>query len=185
VEESPKSARGKKKGRPKGASWLKRLPQITEDLKKVTTPFLDRRDLERLFGLGPRRTRTLIHELQAEYHGATRLGGALVVSRETVLHYLGAKTRRLPYLAEVTRRRTVAQVLQEAKLEVAARSVTFKVSPTPTEGRTISGLPETIRLGPGELHVSFAKPQDLLQQLFELSKTIAQDFPAFEAVTRK
>jgi hypothetical protein len=182
VDEAPKPARRKKKGRPKGASWLKRLPQITRDLERVTTLFLDRKDMERLFGLGPRRTRTLIHELHAEYQGATRLGGALVVSRETVLHYVGSKKRRLPYLAEVARQRTVAQVLQEAKLEVGARAVRFKVSPTPPQGRTIAGLPDTIQLAPGELRIACTSAQDLLEQLYALSRAIAREFQVFQTM---
>jgi len=43
----------------------------------------------------------------------------------------------------------------------------------------------TVHLAPGELHISFQRPQELLEQLYQLSQTIAQDFPAFEAITRK
>ena len=184
MERAAKSPSHKKKGRPKGALWLKRLPEITDDLQKVTTPFLDRKDLERLFRLRPRRALKLLHELQAEYQGATRLGGALVVSRETVLHYLGSKKRRLPYLAEVSRRRTVAQVLQEAKLDVNARAVRFQVSPTPPRGQSIAGLPETIRLAPGELRIACTGAQDLLEQLYTLSRAIGREFQEFQRMVQ-
>jgi hypothetical protein len=156
-----------------------------DDLERVTTPFLDRKDIERLFRLRPRRALSLLHQLDAEYHGATRLGGALLVSRATVLHYLVSKKRRLPYLAEVARQRTVAQVLQEAKLEVAARAVRFKVSPTPPQGRTIAGLPDTIRLAPGELRITCTSAQDLLEQLYTLSRAIAREFQEFQRMVQQ
>jgi hypothetical protein len=168
----------KKKGRPKGRFWYGNLRRIKAAVQASNAPFLDRRDIETLFALRPRRAQQLLHELHAE-----RLGGALVVPRETVLQYLHLTQRRLPYLTEVVRRRSIAQALQEAKLEVKAHAVRFKLPPTP-EGQAIAGLPDTIRLGAGELRITCRDAQDLLQQLYLLSRLIAKDYAAFETIVR-
>jgi hypothetical protein len=77
----------------------------------------------------------------------------------------------------------VAQVLQEAKLEVSARAG-FKVPPTPPEGRMIAGLPESIRLAPGELRITCTGAQDLLEQLYALSRAVAREFQEFQRMVR-
>ena len=159
--------------------WLNRIPEIRAWLEGSDAPFLDRSAVERAFGLRRRQAISVLHEL-----GAYQVGQALVAPRERVLAFLsGAATTRAGR-AEIVRRRRVREILEEARKDTIARGVRFLV-PSPTAQApppTIAGLPGSVRLSKGELHMTFTKTEELLQLLFQLSKAIASDFPTFEAL---
>ncbi|HXB56811.1 MAG TPA: hypothetical protein VN461_18765 [Vicinamibacteria bacterium] len=148
-------------------------------LKKTTTPFLDRAAVQTLFRLQRRQAGYLMKKLgPAEY----RVGKAFVVRRHAVVTLLEAKRNGKPYKAEELRQRSLREALDEARREQKARSVRFKIAPEPP--RKMAGLPDQVRLAPGELRVTFATTEELLQLLYDLSRAIAHDFPTFETLSQ-
>jgi hypothetical protein len=148
-------------------------------LKKTTTPFLDRAAVQTLFRLQRRQAGYLMKKLgPAEY----RVGKALLVRRHSVVTFLEAKRAGKPYKAEALRQRNLREALDEARREQKARSVRFKIAPEPP--RSMAGLPDQVHLAPGELRVTFATTEELLQLLYDLSRAIAHDFPTFEALSQ-
>ncbi len=174
METKPKRVKGKRQ-----VSWLARIPSMLETLKKTTTPFLDRAALQNLFHLRRRQASYLMKKLG---HAELRIGKAFLVRRHHVVVFLEAKRKGKPYKAEELRQRNLRDALDEARREQKARSVRFKISPEPP--RSIAGLPDQVRLAPGELRVTFATTEELLQLLYDLSRAIAHDFPTFEALSQ-
>ncbi len=168
-----------RKKRKRQVSWLGRIPSMLETLKKTTTPFLDRAALQSLFHLRRRQASYLMKKLGP---AELRIGRAYLVRRHNVVTLLEAKKKSKPYKAEELRQRTLRDALDEARREQKARSVRFKITPEPP--RTMAGLPNQVRLAPGELRVNFATTEELLQLLYDLSRAIAHDFPTFEALSQ-
>ena len=156
-------------------SWIKRIPAIRAAVEGLDAPFVDRRGVEELFRLRSRQAIKLLR-LLAGY----QVGNSLVVSREGLLRFLVATEHGDAYRAEALRRVRVTEALEEARLEAGARKIRFKVASK--LGQTLADLPTSIRLAPGELHVAFKDSQDLLQQLFALSRAMGRDFAGFEKV---
>lgn len=159
---------------PPKPTWLRRIPQIRAALAASAVPFLDRAAIERLFGLGRRQAGSLAHKL-----GGYRVGNALAVDREKILAFLEAAPISAAARQEEDRRYRLSVAIDAAQREVAARRVRIPIEPG-AHVRTVKDLPPTIRLVSGELRVAFADSQDLLRQLYQLSRAIAQDFRAFE-----
>jgi hypothetical protein len=169
----------KRKKRIHPPSWLRRIPDMLATLKKTTTPFLDRAALQTLFHLRRRQAAQLMQDLgPAEF----RVGKAYLVRRHGVITFLEARRKEKPYKAEALRQRNLREALDEARREQKARSVRFKISPEPP--RSMAGLPDQVHLAPGELRVTFATTEELLQLLYDLSRAIAHDFPTFEALSQ-
>ncbi len=162
---------------PAKPTWYRKIRRICALVEATSTPFLDRAAIEKAFELRARSAQQLMLRI-----GSERLGGALVVQRDRVLLFLRSAERGLPYLQEVTRRRRVAEVLQEERLGVKARAVRFPLAAPREQGRTIEGLPGTIRIAPGELRIQCSDARDLFQQLYELSRAIAQNYDRFEGL---
>src|SRR5258708_31310605 len=172
MEPKPKQVKRKRQ-----VSWLRRIPSMLETLKKATSPFLDRAAVQSLFRLQRRQAGYLMKKLgPAEY----KVGKAFLVRRHAVLTFLEAKRNGKPYKAEALRQRNLRDALDEARREQKARSVRFKIAPEPP--RTMAGLPAQVHVAPGELRVTFATTEELLQLLYNLSRAIAHDFPTFQAL---
>jgi hypothetical protein len=67
----------------KQPDWIGRIPQIRAELSCVTTRFIDRRQLERLFGVSASQGRCLITRMGPMLHG-----NSLVVDAEDILKML-------------------------------------------------------------------------------------------------
>src|SRR5260370_4168542 len=64
----------------KQRDWIGRIPQIRAELCCITTQFVDRRQLERLFGVSASQGRRLITRMGPMLHG-----NSLVVDAEDIL----------------------------------------------------------------------------------------------------
>jgi len=68
--------------------WIGRIPQIHTELSSVSTQFIDRRQLERLFGVSASQARRLITRMGPMLHG-----NSLVVDAEDILKMLSDTER--------------------------------------------------------------------------------------------
>jgi hypothetical protein len=64
----------------KEADWTRRTSQIREALSAVRSPFIDRRQLEQLFGVSSYQARPLLSRM-----GPMMYGSSLVVDAEDIL----------------------------------------------------------------------------------------------------
>src|SRR5580700_7667797 len=69
-------------------AWTERIPLIRAALKKITTQFIDRRQIGELFGVSPFQAGRLIHDM-----GPMRHGNSLVVDAEDVRKMLSEMER--------------------------------------------------------------------------------------------
>ncbi len=159
--------------------WLKHVPRIRAAAEGAAVGYFDRAAVESLFDLRARQANKLMARLPTYL-----LGNGFVVPREAMVDFLRATERGQVYRAEQLRVARVREAVEEVKRDVAARKVRWQVSPAALP-KAVADLPETIRLAPGELAISFTDPKDLLQQLFLLSKAVATDFDRFEALVRR
>ena len=167
---------------PDQPSWIERVPKILETLDSAgAPPFLDRPAVETLFGVRRRQAIQLLHRF-----GGYQVGKTFLVPRETVICFLRDPHRRTAVELEKGRFERVVDALRESREELYQRRIPIPVAEE-TLRIDIAGLPEGIRLVPGELSVRFEQPMELLQKLFALSQALANDFAAFEhsCATRK
>ena len=82
----------------KQADWTRRIPQIRAALGSIPTPFIDRRQLEQLFGVSSTQARRLLGRMGPMLHG-----NSLVVDADDILKML----------AEIERDQEVRERLQQ------------------------------------------------------------------------
>jgi len=160
---------------PDQPSWIERVPKILETLESTgAPPFLDRSAVETLFGVRRRQAIQLLHRF-----GGYQVGKTFLVPRKAVIGFLRDPHRRTAAELEKGRFERVANALREGRQQLDQRRIPIPVAEE-TLRIDIAGLPEGIRLTPGELSVRFEQPVELLQKLFALSQALANDFAAFE-----
>lgn len=162
---------------PANPTWLRKLSEIRQTLKEVQEPFFDRAGIERLFGVRRRQAVVLIRKI-----GAFKLGHTYVVPRIRIRAYLAESQRGRAARVERIRRSNLRLAIDEARRDLAARSVKIPLSPTAIKHPTIAGLPPTIRFAANELRVTFKDSADLLQQLYLLSQAMGRDYAGFERI---
>jgi len=79
---------------------------------------------------------------------------------------------------EVDRRSRVVEELDRTRRQLAARRVRIPAA-ADVEDRRLRDLSGDIALKPGELRIEFYGAEDLAAKLLELSKAMANDWPAF------
>jgi hypothetical protein len=160
---------------PDQPSWIERVPKILEILESAgAPPFLDRPAVESLFGVKRRQAIELLRRF-----GGYQVGKTFLVPREAVLAFLRNPRRLTAAELEKGRFERVADALRHGRQELGQRRISIPIQEE-TLQIGISGLPEGIRLAPGELRVRFEQPIELLQKLFALSQALANDFNTFE-----
>lgn len=139
----------------------------------MSVTHLDRRAVEKLFGLGERRARELMSGLPC-----LQVGNAAAVERPALIQKLERAAETQVFGREKVRRERVEGELAELRRQARARRVELPARAV-REGSAMS-LSSAIRLAPGELIVRFDSPKDLAAKLFELSQAMIQDWEAFE-----
>jgi hypothetical protein len=133
---------------------------------------LDRAAIESLFQVSRRHASRILQRM-----GAHHIGGAMVISAEDLLLRIEQLQQDKNVQFEQRRRERLEQQLLNARREIRSRRIAIH----PLQGlTTIHALPHEIRFEPGELHVRFNTPVELLQRLMVLAEAIADNWEAFE-----
>ena len=77
-------------------------------------------------------------------------------------------------------RESVEAFLAEARLGRTLPTIRIP-EPARLSDLTLAGLPPGIQLAPGQLIVTFARAEELIEKLFTLAQAVANDYPSFEA----
>ncbi len=150
---------------PDKPSYLERIPAILEEARSPKPiPFFRRRDVEALFGLRRRQAINLMHRI-----GAIRVSSEIAIDQRDLIAWLEGVAASPELTREVARRSRVVDRIVELKAETAARSRKIVLP----NSQPAADMPDGVRLEPGQLVVSFADEQELLQRLFGLARLIA------------
>lgn len=155
--------------------WITRIPEIIQHIEaRPRGFFLERKDLEALFGVG----RSAAGELMHAAGGVADGKKGMLISELRLLHYLHTGPEAKSYQREVRRRQLLADRLNQAAAENRRRSVKIPANRS-EEWLRLKDLPG-IRIAPGELRVEFVGgSRELTARLFQLSKAIANDWDRF------
>ena len=153
---------------PDQPTWLDRVPDILAYLTAPgAPPFLDRPAVELRCGLRRRQAIELMRRM-AGY----QVGRAFLVERQAVAAFLNRTSLFQATAHAIERKRRVLEHLAAARRDWAARKIRIPVDSSPSR----PGLPPGVELRPGELTIRFDEPVELLEKLFALSRTLADDF---------
>lgn len=161
---------------PSQPAWFHRLDEILETLRGMESSHLDRLAVQRLFGVRERRARQLMAGLPG-----LRAGNASAVLRQALIARLEETAAGGLFQWETNRRARVVEELDRTRRQLAARRVRIPAA-ADVEDRRLQDLSGDIALKPGELRIEFYGVEDLAAKLLELSKAMANDWPAFTRV---
>ncbi len=133
-------------------------------LEQVKTPLIDGATLEKLL----RVYRRVAIRLMRRFGGYQ--AGPDVPDRPRLARAAAREDRRRRSVFLRTKRRErLGNQLAEVSRDLAQRSIVIPAAPNVAD-RELSGLPSTIRMGPGKLELACIDAQDLLRQLMELAQ---------------
>ena len=156
---------------PAQPAWFHRLEEILEELREMEVSHLDRRAVEKLFGVGERRARQLMAGLPG-----LQAGNAFAADRLALLARFENTAAGSRFQWEISRRARLADDLERTRRQLAARRVRITAAAAPLR---LPDLPAGIELTPGELRITFQSAEDLAARLFALSQAMANDWPSF------
>ncbi len=159
---------------PAQPAWFHKLDSILSKLRGLEADYLDRRAVERIFGVRERRARQLMAGLSS-----LQVGNAVAVSRAALIERLEMTSAGDRFQWEIGRRARVLHSLETLHKHAAARRVQIP-APADARERLFAGLSGEIALGPRDLHIRFANAEDLAAKLFELSQAMANDWSTFK-----
>jgi hypothetical protein len=162
---------------PAAPIWYTRIPDIITVLQKGLWQQISRSTLQRLLGIEARRAQQLMRTMRTH-----KCGNMVFVERCDLLEWLEALQAGDEVGREWRRREHIETALMEMHLDLLARRhqiYTPEQAPA-IRAASLEQLADTTVLRPGELQIQFTGMQDLMQQLFQLSRALANDYTAIE-----
>jgi hypothetical protein len=153
--------------------WFHRLDEILAELRALGVSHLDRLAVQKLFRIRERRARQIMAGLPC-----LQIGNAVAIERQALIARLENTAAGGRFQWEIARRSRVAEDLDLARRQLAARGVRIPAA-AGLEERSALNLGVGIELRPGQLRIEFSGAEDLAAKLFELSRAMANDWPAF------
>ncbi|MBM3729099.1 MAG: hypothetical protein FJW40_27200 [Acidobacteria bacterium] len=162
-------------------SWIHRIPEMIEALALAGAERIDRRLVETLFDLRRSAAKELLRRM-----GAGLCGHSLVISRGLLMARLREAYEHPGYRWEVERHERVERLIHESRAGHRRHTV---IAIDENDRRrlavqNVAGLPESIRLAPGQLLINFAGMEDLLRQLMLLLQACDNDFETLATLTQ-
>jgi hypothetical protein len=164
---------GEKRSMPHKPYWWRELPRIRRELAALAGPVLSRREVERIFHVSTTEAHRLMKRM-----GCMRLGNALAVPTPQASRWLDRLESRPDAIEETDRRARLEAALAQAREDLKLREVAVPLRISPN----LEGLPGTIQIAPPELRIQFQSFEDLLVQLGELIRAVAEDREKIEAL---
>ncbi len=158
---------------PAQPQWLLRIPEILEDLERVSFPVLDRSAFERLFRVRRRRAIDLLSAF-----GGYQAGRTFLVERNLVIAKLRQVLAGEQFYFERCRRERLGAAIET--LEKERRAARVSIAP-PLQ---VPGLPAGVRLAAGRMTIDFSSVEDLLGKLYGVAQAASADFAKFEALAQ-
>ena len=147
---------------PRPLSWLPRLHEIRRAVAHSVRSHYTRQDLEGLFELQPRAAQKLIEMLPS-----TQLGSARLVERDELERFLAGVHEAEDVPAYLESVRAVRHRVSRRRPRSLVRADLPRVE--------LASLPDSIRLTPGRLEVSFRTIEELAEAMLTLARVLESD----------
>jgi hypothetical protein len=148
------------------ASWLPRLHEIRRAVSSSTRSHYTRRELEVLFQLQPRAALKLIELLPT-----VSIGTSLLLEKEALLGFLQGANDADDVTAYFERVRLAKATASKRKIRSLIRQ--------DRDPLQLSSLPESFRLSPGRLEVTFTTVEELAESMYALARVLDSDLDTF------
>src|SRR4051812_18161608 len=152
---------------PSQPAWISRINAITEELRAVPRPFVDRATIEHLLRLGRRRAQQILAPCVSD-----RVGTNGLADRDTVIAHLRSIAEGGEGQFEIRRRRKVATLLEQLRMERSTEPHLLVEAPVQVVNQQIENLPAGVGIEPGRIAVEFEAPQEALEKLLALARAI-------------
>jgi hypothetical protein len=156
--------------------WTPRAAAILETAKRLEFDHIASAEIQQLFGIDKHAAHRLLRAFGGELHA-----GRLFLRKSDLLNGLRATIRGTAYANTRSRLERIGRKMEEWSRQHPARAVKTKMRREELAFQTVAGLPDTIRLGPGNLWMEFADLPDFVAQLMKLAHAAINDLPALEA----
>ena len=163
---------------PDKPTWFGRLDEVIEELKALPFPWVDRSTLEQLLGVGRRRAQQILAPCVTHQVGANG-----VADRERLIAHLAQLAAGEAAVYEHRRRQKLAATLAALHQRAVESPRILVEAPHTVVNTTLSGLPEGVRIAPGEVCVRFTTTQQALERLLALAMAIGNDLEGFQRAT--
>ena len=162
---------------PAKPAWYGDLDHIIEQLERHPRPWVDRRTVEVLLNIGPRRAQQILAPCITE-----QIGSSGVADRELLIRHLRRIGQEGSAVYERQRRNHVAAVLDELRASWTARPRLLVEAPPKVTDQKISGLPDGVKLRPGEIVVQFATATEALEKLLAIAMAAGNEYDRFVTI---
>lgn len=158
---------------PNFPAWYGKIPEILGQLELFPAPFLDRRALQNLIGVSPRRAQQIISQLPSSTAGNSRL-----ISRQDLQSWLSSLS-----VQPLPAKRIASRLLLTQQVHTWHKALLHPPLqiPAPAQPSEISELPSAISLSSGSVSLSFQSTQELLSHLLCLARAIELDPDSFSS----
>lgn len=161
---------------PPQVTWLHKVSEILDTLRAIPHPVIDRRTIERLFDLRPRRTLQWMNRW-----GAYKIGNLLFVDKERLCSELQVMITGGPAHYAATRKENIEDLLEKAAAERRQARLNTRIRPEiyATTWEKLSEGTELDRNG-HRLIVNYRDGADLVQKLFEVAQAMMNNPEALD-----
>jgi hypothetical protein len=158
---------------PDKPTWCGQLAEITQHLRDLPDPWVDRQTLQNLLGVGRRRAQQILAPCVRRQIGANG-----VADREALVAHLNRLAAGEASQYEHQRRRRLAEKIGRFQRE---RSTAVLVeAPTAVVNQQLEQLPAGVSITPGRITVSFGSTREALEKLLALAMAVGNDPLLFE-----
>ena len=155
--------------------WYSHLDAIVGELQSLPRPFVDRTTIEILLGVGRRRAQQIMGPCITDHIGASGLA-----DRDALIGHLRRLARSEDVFYERTRRRKVAELLDELRRDRLERPQVLVEAPIRVMSQEMDKLPGGVQVEAGRITIEFEEPQQALEKLLALAMAIGNDYRMFE-----
>jgi hypothetical protein len=158
---------------PDKPTWSGNIEKIATHLRSLPEPWIDRRILQDLLGVGARRAQQILGPCVERQIGANGVAG-----RETVIAHLRRLAGGESVDFEQQRRRRLAERLDA--LHQARRNTVLVAAPAAVVNQAFADLPDGVSIAPGHISIRFGTATEALEKLLGLAMAIRNDELLFE-----
>lgn len=155
--------------------WYNRIDQIILELQALPGPWVDRRTVEDLLGVGSRRAQ----QIMAPCIAAT-IGNASVAGRDSLVAHLERLASGDDAEYERRRRQRFAETYARLRDERLNQPQVLVPAPPSIERLRFADLPLGVEVAAGRITVTFTEPNEALEKLLALAMAIGNDREHFE-----
>jgi len=162
---------------PAKPAWYGRLDHIVEQLERHPRAWVDRKTVEVLLTVGPRRAQQIMTPCITE-----QIGTSGVADRDLLIRHLRDISQDGSAAYERRRRNHVAVVLDELRASWTTNPRLLVETAPQIVSQKISGLPDGVTLRPGEITVRFKTATEALEKLLAIAMAAGNEYDHFVAM---